>query len=184
MSKSLSPRLLSFTALFLALAVVLPIGFHAMGIGGRVFLPMHIPVLLAGFLAGPLAGFIVGLLAPGLSTLLTGMPPAVITPVMTLELPLYGLTAGLFYYRMHLNIYIALGISMILGRLAFALGLFILGFFIDMPYSAAALFSSGSAFITGLPGIIVQIIIIPVIVAAVKRNKTLRFSPAKNIFLS
>ena len=79
-----------------------------MGIGGRVFLPMHIPVLLAGFLAGPLAGFIVGLLAPGLSTLLTGMPPAVITPVMTLELPLYGLTAGLFYYRMHLNIYIAL----------------------------------------------------------------------------
>src|SRR5512145_658584 len=77
-------RFIAFSALFLALAILLPIGFHAFGLGGRVFLPMHIPVLLAGFLTGPLSGMLVGLLAPGASHLLTGMPPTYAVPLMTL----------------------------------------------------------------------------------------------------
>ena len=168
---SAKTRFVAHTALYLALAVLLPIGFHAFGIAGRIFLPMHIPVLLAGFLAGPWAGVVVGLLAPGLSHLLTGMPPTYAVPLMSLELPIYGLVAGVVYNRLRLNIYIALILAMILGRLMFGLGLLVLGLFMELPYTVATFFSTGGAIMTGLPGVIVQIIIIPIIVAAVKRGR-------------
>jgi len=106
------------SALFLALALVLPVSLHAFSnIGGRIFLPMHIPVLLAGFLIGPASGLVVGLLSPGLAHLITGMPPSYAVPLMSLELPLYGLVAGLTYRRLHLNIFISLIVAMIVGRL-------------------------------------------------------------------
>lgn len=165
-------RFAAHTALYLALAVLLPIGFHLFGMAGRILLPMHIPILLAGFIVGPHCGLLVGLLAPGLSHLLTGMPPTYAVPLMSLELPMYGLVAGLAYRRLRLNIYIALVVAMLLGRFMFGLGLFILGMFMDLPYTAAVFFSTGGALWTGLPGIIVQIIIIPPIVAAVHRRRT------------
>ncbi len=160
------------SALFLALGIVLPYGFHLFGAAGRIFLPMHIPVLLAGFLVGPASGVIVGLLAPGLSHLLTGMPPGYAVPLMMLELSIYGLIAGLAYYRLHLNIYLALLIAMIFGRLMFALGLFVLtliGF--ELPYGVAVYFSMGGPIITGLPGIVLQLVLVPVLVAAVRRSR-------------
>ena len=163
-------RFAAHTALYLALSVLLPIGFHVFGMAGRIFLPMHIPVLLAGFLAGPQCGLIVGLLAPGLSHLLTGMPPTYAVPLMSLELPMYGLVAGITYRRLRLNIYLALIMAMIVGRLMFGVGLFVLGLIIDLPYSAAAFFAGGGALWTGLPGIVVQIAVIPIIVAAVARR--------------
>jgi riboflavin transporter FmnP len=162
---------ISFTALFLALGILLPLGFHALEIGGRVFLPMHIPVLLAGFLAGPYSGFLVGLLAPSLSYLMTGMPPSYAVPLMSLELPIYGLVAGLAYYRLHLNMYVSLLIALILGRIMFGLGLLLLGLFIELPYSAAFFFSAAGPIVSGLPGIIVQIILIPILVASVRRKR-------------
>ncbi|MFH1686018.1 MAG: ECF transporter S component [bacterium] len=164
-------RFVAHSALYLALAVLLPIGFHAFGLGGRIFLPMHIPVLLAGFLIGPQAGILVGLLAPILSHLLTGMPPTYAVPLMSLELPLYGLVAGLAYRRLRLNVYLSLVAAMLVGRLMFGLGLFVLGMFMDLPYTAAVFFSTGGALWTGLPGIIVQTAVVPLIVAAVRRRE-------------
>jgi len=164
-------KFITRVALFLALAVLLPVGFHALGVAGRIFLPMHIPVLLAGFLAGPACGLLVGLMAPGLSFLLTGMPPTYAVPLMSLELPIYGLIAGLAYYRLKLNLYIALVAAMIVGRLMFAVGLFFLGMLMELPYTAATFLSAGGAVMTGLPGVAVQIILIPIIVAAVKRGR-------------
>ena len=163
-------RFVTHSALYLALSVLLPIAFHAFGLGGRLFLPMHIPPLLAGFLVGPSSGVTVGLLAPLVSYLLTGMPPTYAVPLMSLELPMYGLVAGIAYRRLHLNIYIALVLAMIVGRVMFGLGLFVLGMFIELPYTAATFFSTGGAIVTGLPGIAVQIILIPLIVAAFNRN--------------
>lgn len=157
------------TALFLALAVLFPIAFHQFGMAGRIFLPMHIPVLLAGCISGPLSGLIIGLLAPSLSFALTAMPPSYAVPLMTIELSLYGLAAGLFYYRLHLNVYIALIVSLILGRIGFAVGLLILGLFIELPYGVKTYFSI--SVVTGLPGIIIQLIFIPPIVAAVMRRE-------------
>jgi len=106
---------------------------------------MHIPVLLAGFLAGPVCGLTVGILAPLLSHLLTGMPPTYAVPLMAAELPVYGLVAGLTYNRLKLNIYLSLIIAMVLGRVMFGLSLFVLGLFIKLPYSAAEFFAGGVA---------------------------------------
>jgi len=157
------------TALFLALSVLFPIAFHQFGMAGRIFLPMHIPVLLAGCISGPISGLLIGLLAPGLSFALTGMPPSYAVPLMTIELCLYGLAAGLFYCRLRLNIYIALIVALVLGRIGFAIGLLVLGLFIDLPYGIKTYFSV--AVVTGLPGIIIQIVFIPPIVAAVMRRE-------------
>lgn len=170
-SRHSAPRFIAFSALFLALAVVLPIGFHALGIAGRVFLPMHFPVLLAGFIAGPIAGLTVGLLAPTLSFLLTGMPPTYAVPLMSLELPIYGLIAGICYKTLRLNIYIALVLAMIVGRLMFAVGLLMLGRFMELPYTAAQFFSAGGAVATGLWGIVAQLVVIPLLVVALKRTR-------------
>lgn len=170
-TSSTKVRFVSHTALYLALAVLLPIAFHTFGAGGRIFLPMHVPVLLAGFLAGPLSGLVVGLLAPGLSNLLTGMPPTYAVALMSTELPIYGLVAGIAYQRLRLNIYLALLIAMLFGRTMFGLSLFVLGAFIDLPYTAVKFFSAGGAIVTGLPGIALQFVLIPIIVAAIKRDR-------------
>ena len=69
-----------------------------------------------------------------------------------------------------MNIYLALILAMIVGRLAFALGLLLLGMFIELPYGPLEFFAAGGAAITGIPGIIIQIIIIPALVAALKRT--------------
>lgn len=164
-----SARFIAHTALYLALAILLPIGFHTFGLAGRIFLPMHVPVLLAGFLVGPVAGITVGLLAPLLSHLLTGMPPTYAVPLMTFELAVYGSVAGIAYQKVRLNIYLALIIAMVVGRIVFGLGLLALGLFMDLPYTAAQFFSTGGAIVTGLPGIVVQLLIIPVIVKALQR---------------
>ncbi len=164
-------RFISHSALFLALAVLLPVGFHAFGLAGRIFLPMHIPVLLAGFLAGPWSGVAVGLLAPSLSYLLTGMPPTYAVPLMSLELPMFGLVAGIAYGRLRLNVYIALIVAMLLGRVMFAFGLLVLGRFMELPYTAAQFIAGGGAIWSGLPGIMVQLVLIPIVVAAVKRGR-------------
>jgi len=167
-------RFAAHTALYLALAVLLPIGFHQFGMAGRMFLPMHVPVLLGGFLVGPQCGLIVGLLAPLLSHFLTGMPPTYAVPLMALELPMYGLVAGIAYRRLRLNIYIALIAAMIFGRLMFALGLVLLGMMMDLPYTAAVYLSSGGAVMAGIPGLAIQIVVIPIIVAAVARRQNSR----------
>jgi len=159
------------SALYLALAVTLPIVFHQFGLGGRVFLPMHLPVLLAGFLAGPVSGLVVGLLAPGLSSLLTGMPPTDRILLMAMELAMYGFVAGIAYRRLRLNLYVALIAAMIVGRLMFGLGLFVLGLFMNIPYTASAFFSTGGALLVGWPGALAQLILIPIIVASVERYR-------------
>lgn len=162
-------QLIVRSALFLALTVLLPIAFHQFGLAGRLFLPMHLTVLLAGFICGPVGGGLVGLAAPVISFLLTGMPPAYAVPLMSVELPLYGLVAGLTYERLGLNIYIALVVSQIVGRLGFALALLVLGTFIELPYGVGTYFQA--VIITGLPGIILQLVFLPPIVAALKRRR-------------
>jgi hypothetical protein len=100
------------------------------------------------------------------------MPPTYAVPLMTLELPIYGLIAGLCYQRLRMNIYVTLMLAMIVGRFMFALGLLVLGLFMDLPYTATVFFSTSGAIATGLPGIAMQIILVPLIVAAVRRGTT------------
>ena len=159
-------REISLTGLFIALGVVLPIAFHLIHpLAGRTLLPMHIPVLLAGILVGPISGMIVGLICPTLSFLLTAMPPAYAVLLMTLELSLYGLASGIAIKKLRIPLIPSLILAMIVGRLGFAVGLFILGRFLNLPYGVREFILY--AIPTGLPGIILQIILIPILVKGI-----------------
>jgi hypothetical protein len=159
---------ITLTALFITLGVTLPIVFHQIALAGRVFSPMHIPVFLAGIFVGPISGLIVGLVCPVLSFLLTGMPPPYAVPLMSLELPVYGVAIGILIRVIKYPV-ISLLLAMILGRLAFALGLFLFGMFLSLPYGPEAFIKV--SVITGLPGIAIQLILIPILVEAVQLAK-------------
>lgn len=149
--------------LFIALGILFPIAFHFFGGLGPVFLPMHIPVIVSGLLLGHNEGFIVGVLTPVLSSLLTGMPPIMpVLPVMTAELAVYGLTAGFLYVKKKLPLYIALPASMFLGRIA---AVFVVwGLMQLISIKLKPIYYITGAVVTGMPGIILQFILIPVIV--------------------
>ena len=154
---------LILTSLFIACGLLLPLAFHSFGMGGRTFLPMHLPVFMGGLLLGWLPGLIIGALTPVLSSLLTGMPPLIPSlPMMFVELALFGLVSGYLYHDKRKNIYFSLITAMIVGRLgaAFVLMLFsdILGIKLHpLTYVAAT-------FMTGLAGVIFQIVFIPILV--------------------
>jgi hypothetical protein len=161
----LTSKDITLTALFITLGVTLPLVFHQMALAGRVFSPMHIPVFLAGILVGPVSGLIVGLVSPGMSFLLTGMPPPYAVPLMSLELPVYGVAIGMLIRVIKFPI-LSLLAAMILGRLAFALGLLIFGLFLSLPYGPEAFIKV--SVITGLPGIAIQLILIPLLIEALQ----------------
>jgi hypothetical protein len=137
-----------------------------MGIMGQVFLPMHIPVLIGGFLLSPYLAFIVGVLTPILSASFTGMP--VIFPmgiIMAFELATYGIVASLAIRRF--KVIPSLIISLIAGRIVAGLTVFFLVQFIGLKMDPI-IFVKG-AIITGLPGIVIQLILIPMLISKLKR---------------
>lgn len=140
---------------------------HAFGMQGTVFLPMHIPVFLIGLFCGPMYGAMGGILIPVLSSLLTGMPPFFpMLPIMTGELVTYGLVSGLLFHKAKMPIYPTLLISMACGRLVY--GLIFEGLLIANNGSLKAATVFG-AVLTGIPGILIQLILIPVIVSSAKK---------------
>jgi hypothetical protein len=150
-------------ALLVALGVVLPLAPHIIGVGGPVFLPMHLPVLLAGVILGPGLAAIVGILTPLISSLLTGMPPVAPMPMlqlMVVELAVYGWAMGFLCRRLKVNVWLSLLGAMLLGRIALGLAvMFIAPLFLAAPINPL-LYVKG-ALVSGLPGIILQLIIIP-----------------------
>ena len=164
---------LTTAAACLALAYVLPfITGNIPGIG-KALAPMHIPVLLCGFLCGPLYGLAVGACAPILRSLTIGMPPIFPKGIaMALELAVYGLMTGLLYKlfpKKPVYIYISLFISMICGRLVWGAARFALAGFSATAFPLSA-FIAG-AITDAIPGIIVQIVVIPVVMIAVESQK-------------
>lgn len=173
MSQSMTKtKRLVLAALCLALGVVLPIAFHSVANAGSVFLPMHIPVLLCGIICGWPYGLACGVLAPVLSSLLTGMPPMAYVPSMVCELAMYGFASGIIKQYVKtgkplLDTYIALISAMLLGRITFgALNALI---FKAGEYSLAIW--TTAAFVTALPGIVIQIVIVPILVLALQKAK-------------
>ena len=160
-------------ALCLAIALVLPLLTGQIPQVGSALCPMHIPVLLSGFLCGPLWGALVGFVAPLLRYVIFGMPPIFPTGIsMAFELAAYGTLAGLMYRllpkKVHC-IYISLITAMVGGRLVWGLARFILAGLTgsEFPFS---LFLAG-AVTEAIPGIILHILLIPVIVMALKKAK-------------
>ena len=140
--------------------------FHWAQLAGRIFSPMHIPVLLAGAFLGWLPAVIVGALAPVLSFLLIGMPPPYAVPMMAVELPFYGVVLALLYRNLKLPLILALIIAIGAGRLAFGFSMVFLAPLFGLPYSVKGFLTV--AFVAGLPGIIIQLIVIPIAVRTLR----------------
>lgn len=86
-----------YGGLLTAVGLVLPQAFHVFGQGaGMAFLPMHLPVMIAGILLGPCYGGLIGLIVPLVSSMLTGMPPVPKLYFMLVELVAYGIFTGIF----------------------------------------------------------------------------------------
>ena len=158
-------RNMVFTALCIAMGLVLPMAFHVIPNAGSIFLPMHIPVLLCGLLCGPYYGLLCGLLVPVLSSVLTGMPPAPVLPGMICELAVYGAISGFMAKKVHLknelaSVYVQLLTAMIAGRILYG----ILNALVFMSGNYSLSIFIGTAFVTALPGIIIQLLFLPGIV--------------------
>lgn len=158
-------------AMFLALSMVLPFLTGQIPQIGSALCPMHIPVLLCGFFCGPWYALAVGLFAPLLRFVLFGMPPIMPTGIaMCFELATYGLVAALLYKKLpkkKVSIYIALIAAMLCGRVLWGIARVVLLGFGQSEFGWAA-FMSG-AFLNAIPGIIVQIVLIPIIVMALQK---------------
>lgn len=154
-------RSIAFTALFTAMGVGLPYGFHLMGLG-PAFLPMHIPVILGALFLGPLYGFAIGLITPLLSSFLTGMPPFMppVAPMMMVELSLMGAVAGYLSFKKNLNVYLSLALTMLTGRMIYAALIFALASYF-LKANQTPLVYIGTALIFAIPGFVLQLVVIP-----------------------
>ena len=166
------------TAVCIALCVVLPLALHLIpGAGslnlGTLLSPMHLPVLLCGLVCGWQYGLICGIIGPLLSSLLTSMPGWGYLPNMMIELALYGLISGIMIGlvrtgKQTVDLYISLVTAMLVGRIltgiarALTLGIF-------MPVTLES-WATGY-FVSSLPGIILQLILLPALYIALQRAK-------------
>ena len=170
-ANSLKVRRLTYAAICLALALVLPFLTGQIPQIGSALCPMHIPVLLCGFLCGWPWGLAVGFIAPLLRSVLFGMPPLVPTGIaMAFELAVYGAVSGWLYSALPKktwSIYAALLIAMVAGRIVWGIVRLVIAGLIDKPFTMA-LFLAG-AVTDAIPGIILQIVLIPILVIALER---------------
>ena len=164
-------RKMVFSAVCAALCLVLPMAFHAIPNAGQVMLPMHIPVLLCGLICGWPYGGVCGILGPLISGVLTGMPPAAMLPSMMVECCMYGFTTGMLMRHVHTrhavaDLYISLVSAMAAGRIVAGL-------------AKALIFTPGvspfawvtTSLVAGIPGIIIQLILMPMVVYGLTRAK-------------
>ena len=175
MTKSkFNTKQLVLAALCVALGVVLPVAFHSIPNAGSVLLPMHIPVLLCGLVCGPVYGLLSGILTPLLSSMITGMPPMAYLPSMLCELAAYGLVSGVLWHKVKHTVpmmYASLVTAMVAGRLVWGAVRFVLAGLTgsSFPFSA---FLSG-ALLTAVPGIVAQLVLIPLILVALQKAKVM-----------
>lgn len=167
MNNKITTKELVLSGLLLATGIILPSIFHIFGMTGPIALPMHIPVLIGGLLLSPSLALCLGVVTPLISGILTGMP--VLFPmaiIMAFELGAYGLVAALLTRKIKLSVIPSLIISMISGRVVagFVVAALVQMFGVKMN---PIMYVKG-AIITGLPGIIIQIIFVPALIYAIK----------------
>ena len=168
---SLQVRRLTYAALFLAVAMVLPFITGQIPEIGSMLSPMHIPVLLCGFMCGWPWGLAVGFIAPLLRSVVFGMPamfPGAVS--MAFELAVYGALSGwLRRVLPHTRpmIYVNLVMSMLAGRIVWGIARLVLAGLTGNSFTWA-LFLAG-AFTNAVPGIVLHIVLIPILVMAMER---------------
>lgn len=168
-----SIKKLVLAAVCLALCMALPFLTGQIPRIGSALSPMHIPVLLAGFLCGPWWAMAVGAVAPLLRFALFGMPPLFPTgAAMCFELAAYGLVSGLLYARLPKktsNIYVSLIAAMLAGRVVWGAAMAVISGVTGSAFTWGA-FMAG-AFLNAIPGILIHILLIPVVVMALRKAR-------------
>ena len=163
-------RELSLAGLLGALGLLLPIGFHALGWGGKILLPMHLPIVVAGFLVGPGTAASLGLVVPLLSAALTGMPPLAppLAVLMAFELAAKAGAISLLYRSLRAPLWLALLVGIVVDWAVLAAAVWLAaGFFAvkagPLPYVWAAIALS-------IPGTALQLLAAPAAVLAIQRR--------------
>ena len=163
---------LTLSAMFLAMAFIMPFLTGQIPQIGSMLCPMHIPVLLCGFFCGAPWGIGVGFIAPLLRSITLGMPPMFPKAIcMAFELATYGFIAGFLYNKLpkkKINVYVSLISAMVIGRLVWGFVMFgCMGF--DISKFGLSAFLAG-AVLNAIPGIVIQLIFIPVVVIALEKS--------------
>lgn len=164
--------------MFLAIGLLLPFLTGQLKTIGSMLLPMHIPVLLCGLICGWQYGAVVGAILPLLRNLLFGMPPMPGAISMAFELCTYGLVIGLMYglskWKCIISLYRSMIVAMLAGRAVWGIAQYIILGIKGGSFGFEA-FMAG-AFLNAIPGIILQLIFIPVMMVALDRTGMVRFT--------
>lgn len=173
MKRSNPVRSLVISALMLALCLVLPFLTGQIPEIGGMLCPMHLPVLLCGFVCGPVWALVVGAVAPMLRYVLFQMPPPFPTGFsMCFELATYGLVSGLLFRALPKkpwNVYVSLIAAMLAGRLVWGIVRAIISGAGGAEFTWQLFLAGG--FTQAIPGIILQIVLIPLLVLALRRAR-------------
>ena len=153
---------LTLSAMFIAIGLLLPFVTGQLKEIGNMLLPMHIPVLLCGFICGPVYGGVVGFILPLLRSFAFGMPAFYPDAVsMAFELCTYGFVSGM------ISVYVSLITAMIAGRIVWGTVQMIILGIEELPFTFEMFLAR--AFSKAIPGIILQLVAIPAIIFALER---------------
>ena len=182
--KNIHIKNLVLSAMFLAIGIVLPFFTGQIQSIGSMLLPMHIPTLLCGLICGWQYGLLMGFIMPLLRSMLFSMPPMYPGAIaMAFELATYGAVIGYLYshakWQCVKMLYRCMFISMIAGRVVWGIAQIILLGVKGNAFTFQA-FMVG-AFLNAIPGIILQLIVIPVIMVALNKAKLVPFRKHKNM---
>ncbi len=169
--KRIEIKKMTLSAMFMALAFVLPFFTGQIPQIGKMLCPMHIPVLLCGFFCGAPWGMLIGFATPLFRSFILGMPQMFPTAVcMAFELTAYGCITGFLHNRLPKKkwcVYASLVSAMVIGRIVWGMAmLFCMGF--DTTQFGMTAFLSG-AVTTAIPGIILQLIVVPIVVITLEK---------------
>ena len=157
-------------AMFIALGLVMPFITGQIPEIGSMLLPMHIPVLICGFVCGWKYGLAVGFIVPLLRSFIFGMPPILTAIGMAFELATYGAVTGALYKKMpkkKVSIYVSMIVAMILGRVVWGLVSFVI-YGVQRTAFSWQMFMGG-ALLNAIPGIILQLVLIPILVMTLQK---------------
>ncbi len=179
-----SIKRLTLTAMFLAIGMILPFFFGQIPQIGSMLLPMHIPVFLCAFICGWQYGVPMAIVLPLIRSFLFSRPnlyPEAIA--IAFEMAIYALVAGLLYnsssWRCLRSLYRSLIISMVAGRVVRAIAQLSLLGIKGAPFSFSGFFSA--VIIAGIPGIILQLMIIPAVMVMCKKTKLVHFETRRAV---
>ena len=181
MSKHKRALNISLSGIFISLGIVLPFLTGQIPEIGSMLCPMHIPVLICGFICGWKYGLIVGFATPLLRSAIFQMPPMYPTAIaMSFELGAYGLIAGILYNIIQnkcksliLGNYITLIIAMLLGRIVWGIAYFVMALLDGTLVFTFEIFIT-AAFVSAWPGIVLQLLLIPFLITALDKVLNLK----------